>query len=122
TMAKPPPPPMMAPPPPPSLRPAQPVVIHPKPTAARAVLPDSIPVECPYCGHRYDVETALGGKRARCKACREIFRLPEAAAVVPTAAAPVARLASSAPVARAIEAPAWDAEAPEVKAWSWTIP
>ena len=123
SLAKPPLPPMMAPPPPPTLRPAEPVVIYPKPASARAVKPESIPVECPHCRYRYDVDTALGGKRARCKSCKEVFRLPEAAAVVPTPAAPVARVASAVPVAQAIPGPAWDAEAPEVKAgWSWSIP
>ena len=56
-------------------------------------MPETIPVACPFCGFHYEVDASLGGKRGRCKSCREIFRLPEVAAAVPTPDAPVARVA-----------------------------
>ncbi len=92
--------------------------IGPSISPARPLMPDSIPIECPYCSHRYDVDAVLGGKRARCRSCGEVFRLPEAAAVVPTPAAPVARVATAPRVA----APAWDPERQEMTRPAWSLP
>ena len=35
-----------------------------------------ITVGCPTCGHRYDVQGRLAGKKVRCKDCATIFRVP----------------------------------------------
>jgi len=35
-----------------------------------------IVLECPGCGKRYEVESSLAGKKARCKQCGEVFRIP----------------------------------------------
>ncbi len=35
---------------------------------------------CPNCGHAYQFADNLGGKRGRCKACKEVFRVPVQAA------------------------------------------
>jgi hypothetical protein len=80
----------------PALRPANKVVVHP--SSSR---PETIPVACPSCGFHYEVDASLGGKRGRCKTCREIFRLPEVAAAVPTPDAPAARVTPA-----RVEAPA----------------
>jgi hypothetical protein len=36
-----------------------------------------IKFSCPTCGHDYEVAAALAGKKARCKVCQEVMRIPE---------------------------------------------
>jgi predicted Zn finger-like uncharacterized protein len=31
---------------------------------------------CPGCGKRYEVDSALAGKKSRCKQCGEVFQIP----------------------------------------------
>jgi len=45
----------------------------------------TIPVECPACHSRFEVNSAHAGKRARCRRCQTVFRVPSSA----TGAAPV---------------------------------
>ena len=35
---------------------------------------------CPRCGHAYRFAAQIGGKRARCKECQEVFRVPSQSA------------------------------------------
>lgn len=42
-----------------------------------------ISFSCPGCGRSYEVEERLAGKKARCKDCQEVMRIPQAAASAP---------------------------------------
>jgi transcription elongation factor Elf1 len=35
-----------------------------------------IAFSCPFCGHGYQLDASLAGKRARCKVCKEVSRVP----------------------------------------------
>ncbi len=48
----------------------------PIPPAAPAPAP-AVSVACPTCGHGYALVEAMIGKRARCKGCGEVFRVPQ---------------------------------------------
>jgi hypothetical protein len=37
----------------------------------------SIAATCPHCGKKYTLDDSLGGKKARCKVCKEIFEIPQ---------------------------------------------
>ena len=118
-----PPAPVMAPPPPPTLRAPTEVVVPRRSAPAAPVLPDSIPAECPHCGYRYGVAATLAGRRARCKSCGEVFRLPTAAAVVPTPAAPVARaVPTRAAPPRAAYPDDEIIDLPSARAPGWSLP
>ena len=40
----------------------------------------SIRVSCEFCFHEFNVKDEFAGKRARCSECREVIRIPQAAA------------------------------------------
>lgn len=43
---------------------------------------------CPHCGRDYQVDAGLAGKKARCKGCQEVMRIPREAAPPPGPAEP----------------------------------
>lgn len=78
-----------------------------------------IVLDCPGCGKRYDVDSALAGKKSRCKQCGEVFRIPAVGGPeAPAPPSPVPAAERSAVLAGALAPPrgsasSWESILPE---------
>jgi hypothetical protein len=70
----------------------------------------AISATCPHCGHHYNLDDSLAGRKGKCKVCKQLFPIPSAPRKTEE------RTAGGIPVVRAPEKPKAAAAADEVPA------